>query len=101
MRVKILGICVTSLIMRVLLSGFWVSESQLLDPDTHIAQYLMNKRQPDNESWSVNRMYKIFFFKNYAENEAGKVVLDLFLVFFKVLIWKKASGLQLDFTLFR
>ena len=61
----------------------------------------MNKRQPDNESWSVNRMYKIFFFKKYAENEAGKVVLDLFLVFFKVLNWKKASGLQLDFTLFR
>ena len=46
-------------------------------------------------------MYKIFFFKNYAENEAGKVVLDLFLFFFKVLNWKKASGLQLDFTLFR
>ena len=61
----------------------------------------MNKRQPGNESWSVNRIYKIFFFKNYAENEAGKVVLDLFLVFFKVLNWKKASGLQLDFTLFR
>ena len=31
-RVKILGICVTSLIMRVLLSGFWVSESQFPSP---------------------------------------------------------------------
>ena len=31
-RVKILGICVTSLIMRVLLSGFWVSESQFPGP---------------------------------------------------------------------
>ena len=23
--------------------------------NTHIAQYLMNQRQPDNEVWSVNR----------------------------------------------
>ena len=29
-RVRILGICVTNSILRVLLSGFWVSESQFL-----------------------------------------------------------------------
>ena len=38
-------------------------------------------------------------FKNYAENEAGRLVLDLF-IFKKSLIEKRASGLQLSFNLF-
>ena len=65
--------------------------------DTHIAQ-----RQPDNEIWSVNRIYpeKYFSLKNYAENEAGKLVSDRFLSFKKALYQVKASGLQLDFTIF-
>ena len=28
----------------------------------HIAQYLMNQRQPDNEIWSVNRMSQKKYF---------------------------------------
>ena len=41
-----------------------------------------NERQLDNEIWSVNRLTgKIFFFKNHAENEAGRLVPDLFLFF--------------------
>ena len=44
---------------------------------------------------------KIFFFKNYAENEAGRLVPDLFL-FFKYAYYEvKASGLQLSFNVFR
>ena len=44
--------------------------------------------------------YPIFFFKNYAENEAGKLVPDRFLFFKKTLYQVKARGLQLDFTIF-
>ena len=40
----------------------------------------------------------IFFFKNHAENEAGRLVLDLFLFFKKALYEVKACGLQLRFT---
>ena len=32
----------------------------------------------------------MFFFKNYAENEAGRLFLDLFFFFFKVLYEVKA-----------
>ena len=42
----------------------------------------------------------MFFFKNYAENEAEKLVPDRFLFFKKALYLAKASGLQLDFTIF-
>ena len=42
---------------------------------------------------------EIFLFKNHAENEAGKLVPDRFLSFKKAL--HLASGLQLDFTIFR
>ena len=35
------------------------------------------------------------FFKNHAENEAGRLVPDLFLFFKKALYEVKASGLQL------
>ena len=36
---------------------------------------------------------KIFFFKNHAESEPGKIVSDLFLFFNKALYEVKASGL--------
>ena len=39
----------------------------------------------------------MFFFKNHAENEAGRLVPDLFLFFKKDLYEVKASGLQLRF----
>ena len=43
---------------------------------------------------------EMFFFKNYAENEAGRLVLDLFLFLIK-LNKVKAIGLQLSFNIFR
>ena len=42
-----------------------------------------------------------FYFKNHAENEAGRLVPDLILFFKKALHKVKASGLQLGFTIFR
>ena len=44
---------------------------------------------------------EIIFFKNYAKNDAWKLVPDRFLFFKKALHQVKASGLQLDFTIFR
>ena len=44
---------------------------------------------------------EILFFKNYAENEAGRLVLYLFLFFKKALYEVKANGLQLSFNHFR
>ena len=44
---------------------------------------------------------EIFFFKNNADNEAGRLVPDLFLFFKKALYEVKASGLQLSFNHFR
>ena len=44
---------------------------------------------------------EIFFFKNHAENEAGRPVPGLFLLFKKVLQKVKASGLQFGFTIFQ
>ena len=36
-----------------------------------------------NDTWSINRTTKeIFFFKNYIENETGKLVPDLYLFIF-------------------
>ena len=43
----------------------------------------------------------IFFFKNLAENEAWRVVPDLFLFFRKALFKLKAIGMQLSFNIFR
>ena len=43
---------------------------------------------------------EIFFFKNYVANEVGELVPDHFLFFKKTLYEVKASGLQLDFTIF-
>ena len=44
---------------------------------------------------------EIFFFKNHAENEAGRLVPDLFLFFKKALYDVKANGMQLRFNHFR
>ena len=44
---------------------------------------------------------EIFFFKNNADNEAGRLVPDLFLFFKKALFKAKAIGLQLSFNHFR
>ena len=41
------------------------------------------------------------FFKNHVENEARRLVPDLFLFFKKALYEVKASGLQLSFNRFR
>ena len=41
-----------------------------------------------------------FFLKNHAENETGRLVLDLFLFFEKALYERKGSGLQLSFNIF-
>ena len=43
---------------------------------------------------------KLFLFKNYAENEAGRLVPDL--VFFKYAYYEvKTSSLHLSFNVFR
>ena len=39
--------------------------------------------------------------QNYAENEAGRLVADHFLCFKKALYKVKASGLQLNFSIFQ
>ena len=70
-----------------------------------------------NELWSVNRIWQDNYnynlddynFNNHAENEAGRLVPDLFLLFKKALKLKnkyklyevKVSGLQLSFNIFR
>ena len=43
---------------------------------------------------------EIFLSKNHAQNEAGRIVLDLFLFFRKALYHVKASDLQLSFNIF-
>ena len=43
----------------------------------------------------------MFFFKNHAENEAGRLVPHLFLFFEKALYEVKANGLELSFSIFR
>ena len=50
-------------------------------------------------SWNITR--EIFFVKNHAENEAGRLVPDLFLFFEKNLYEVKARGLQLSFNILR
>ena len=44
---------------------------------------------------------EIFFLKNHAENEVGRLGADLFLFFKKALYQVKASGLQLRFNIIR
>ena len=41
------------------------------------------------------------FLKNHAENETGKLFPDHFLCFKKALYGVKASGVQIDFIIFR
>ena len=41
----------------------------------------------------------MFFFKNHAENEVGRLIPDLFLFFKKDLYEVKTSGLQLRFNI--
>ena len=42
-----------------------------------------------------------FFFKNYAENEAGRLSPEHFLVLKNAQYEVKASGLELSFNIFR
>ena len=42
---------------------------------------------------------EIFFFKNHAENEAGRLVYNLSLIFEKAFYELKASDLQLNFKI--
>ena len=55
------------------------SQPGLLAIEIHIlANISQNKRQPGNEIWSI---YRNIFLQNYAKNEAGRLVPDLFLFF--------------------
>ena len=47
-----------------------------------------------------NIIRKIFVCKNHAENEAGRLVTDLLLLFKKALFEVNASGLLLSFNQF-
>ena len=46
-------------------------------------------------------MRNIFFFKNKAKNEVGRLVPNLFVFFEKALYEAKASDLHLNFNIFR
>ena len=48
----------------------------------NIAWYLKKQRQSETNIWSVNSE-KYFFFKDHAENETGRLVTDLLLIFKK------------------
>ena len=48
-----------------------------------------------------NITWEKFSFKNHAENEAGRLVSDIFLFFEKGLSEVKASGLHLSFNILR
>ena len=49
----------------------------------------------------ISRIKEIFLFRYHAENEAGRLVLDLFFFFIKKAVYKvKASGLHLNFKIF-
>ena len=60
-------------------------------------------QQSDNEIWSLNIIQheKIFFLKNYAENEDGELFPDLFSFIKKALYEVNASGLHLSFNIMR
>ena len=61
-------------------------------------------RSKGNQTMKFNHLVdynkKNFFFKNRAENEAVRLVPDLFLLCKKALREVKASGLQLSFNIF-
>ena len=48
----------------------WITDYQ----NIHIVQYLYKLRQ--NEIWSVNRVYELFFLKNHTQNMVEKLVSD-------------------------
>ena len=52
-------------------------------------------------SYSPFHLYKILCLKIHAENDAGKLVTDLFLFFKKALHEVKASCLQFSFNMSR
>ena len=62
-------------------------------------------RRKDNQAMKFGQVKDAtrekFLFKNHAENEAGRLVLHLFLFFKKALCELKAGGLHLSFNIFR
>ena len=50
--------------------------------------------------YDKNVIRNIFLFQNHAENEVGRLGLDLFLLFKKALFGVKASGLKLGVNIF-
>ena len=69
----------------------------------YVTAWLTNNHNTNIEIWSVNRTREMFFFRNHAENKAGRLVpVCLFFFFKKRALYKvKASGLQLGSTIFR
>ena len=61
-------------------------------------------KSKDNQTMKFGQLVKYnvrkFFFKNQAENEAGRLVHDLFLSFKKALYEVKAIGQNLSFDMF-
>ena len=68
----------------------------------YVTAWLTNNHNTNIEIWSVNRTREMFFFRNHAENKAGRLVPVCFFFFKKRALYKvKASGLQLGSTIFR
>ena len=40
--------------------------------DSHIAQYLMKQRQPDNETWSINKISQEKYFSSKIIQKMGQ-----------------------------
>ena len=53
-----------------------------------------------DENCSVTRYVRNIFLQNYAENVAGRLVLDLFLFLEKDIYEVKTSSLHLNFNIF-
>ena len=62
-------------------------------------------RSKDNQTMKFGKLTEYdkrnISIKNHAENEAERLVPDLFLYFRKVLFEVKVSGLQLSFNIYR
>ena len=58
-------------------------------------------RSKSNQTMKFGHLKEIFFFKIHAENEADKLVPDLFLLFKKALHKLEASCMQLSFKILR
>ena len=73
-----------SLIREVNFKTYDVTTRLTNNYNTHFTQYFAKQNQPDNEIWSFNRTAReIFFLKNQAENETGRLISDLLLLFKK------------------